>query len=171
MLEVYVSGAFRNNGEMVDFTDVKLVMPECEEEMIKSNAINRCFARQGEKVFKKRIDSIHSLYVDKVKSNDKAIPTCAGKQIKELDWDELQDFAIMYNLRGVPLFRATDLRTARIKAAREYAEKILGEKHEKEENYNWAIATENKVPEIVSKRAVNKGNAEAVLSGRDEISV
>lgn len=168
MLEVLVSGAFRNNGEMIDYTDVKLTMPDCEEEMIKSNAINRCFSRQAEKVFKKRVDSIHSLYVDKVKSTDK-IPTCAGKQIKELDWDELQDFAIMYNLRGVPLFRSTDLRTARVKAAREYAEKILNEKHE--DNYNWALATENKVPEIVSKRAVNKGNAEAVLSGRDEIHV
>jgi hypothetical protein len=168
MLEVYVSGAFRNNGEMIDFTDVKLVMPECEEEMIKSNAINRCFTRQAEKVFKKRIDSIHSLYVDNVKKN-KEVPSCCGKGIKTLDWDELQEFAIMYNLRGVPLFRATDLRTARIKAYREYCEKILGEKQE--ESYDWAKAMDYEVPGAVTKRARDKGNAEEVLSGRDEISV
>lgn len=169
MLEVIVSGAFRNNGEMIDFTDVKLVMPDCEEDMIKSNAINRCFARQAEKVFKKRIDSIHALYVDKVKKNDKEAPSCCGKEIKTLDWDELQEFAIMYNLRGVPLFRATDLRTARIKAYREYVEKIL--KDPKEEGYDWAGAMDYKVPEVVTRRARDKGNAEAVLSGRDEISV
>jgi hypothetical protein len=169
MLEVFVSGAFRNNGEMIDFTDIKLVMPDCDEDMIKSNAINRCFTRQAEKVFKKRIDSINSLYVDRVKKNDKDVPSCCGKGIKTLDWDELQEFAIMYNLRGVPLFRSTDLRTARIKAFREYCEKILGEKQE--DGYNWAAARDYEVPNIVSKRARDKGNAEAVLSGRDEISV
>lgn len=169
MLEVIVSGAFRNNGEMNDFSGIKLVMPDCDEEMIKSNAINRCFVRQAEKVFKKRIDSIHSLYVDKVTKNDKEAPSCCGKEIKTLDWDELQDFAIMYNLRGVPLFRSTDLRTARIKAYREYCEKILNE--EQEEGYDWAGATDYKVPEIVTKRAKNKGNAEAILTGKDEINV
>lgn len=169
MLEVFVSGAFRNNGEMIDFTDIKLVMPDCEEDMIKSNAINRCFTRQAEKVFKKRIDSINSLYVDKVVKNDKLVPSCCGKEIKTLDWDELQEFAIMYNLRGVPLFRSTDLRTARVKAYREYCEKILNETHE--EGYDWAKAMDYTVPNIVSKRAKDKGNAEAVLSGRDEISV
>lgn len=66
MLKVTVSGAFRSNNELNDFSNIELRMPDCPEEWIKSNAINRCFAMQAEKQFKKRIDSIHSLYVDHV---------------------------------------------------------------------------------------------------------
>ena len=66
MLKVTVSGAFRSNNELNDFTDVELKMPDCPEEWVKTNAINRCFPMEAEKLFKKRVDSIHSLYIDKV---------------------------------------------------------------------------------------------------------
>lgn len=49
MFVITCSGAFRNNGEMVDFSDLKLLMPNCADEWIQSNAMNRCFVRQAEK--------------------------------------------------------------------------------------------------------------------------
>lgn len=66
MLKVTVSGAYRSNNELNDFSNIELKMPDCPDEWIKSNAINRCFPMEAEKIFKKRVDSIHSLYVDKV---------------------------------------------------------------------------------------------------------
>lgn len=66
MFVITCSGAFRNNGEMVDFSDLKLLMPNCADEWIQSNAMNRCFVRQAEKKLKKRVDSLHSLYIDEV---------------------------------------------------------------------------------------------------------
>lgn len=81
MLKVTVSGAFRSNNELNDFSDVELTMPDCPDEWIKSNAINRCFPMEAEKIFKKRVDSIHSLYIDKV---EKAKPQIVKKTLVDV---------------------------------------------------------------------------------------
>lgn len=171
MMKVICSGAFRNNKEMNDFSDFVIVMPDCPDEWIKSNCINRCFVRMAEKVFKKRIDSIHSLYVDAVekdykgKDGKETKPSCCGKNIKSLTWDELQDLAIMFCLREIPLYRQGDLRTAREIAYKEYLTKIAGQELNKE--FNFAAAIDFKVPDVVMKTAKYQGNAEAVLAGQD----
>lgn len=170
MLRVICSGAFRNNKEMNDFSDFEIIMPDCPDDWIKSNCINRCFTRMGEKVFKKRIDSLHSLYVDSVEKNyktkDKELkPSCCGKNIKNLTWDELQDFAIMFCLRAVPKFREGDLRHAREVAYREYLEKINGQVIQ--EKFNFAAAPDLIVPDVATKIAYYPGNAKDILSGKD----
>ena len=172
MIVVTCSGAFRNNGEMVDFSDLKLVMPDCPDEWIQSNAMDRCFVPQAEKKFKKRIDSIHSLYIDNVQknvANQKDIPlkpSCCGKKIKSLNWEELQDFAMMFCLRGVPLFRVGDLRTARAKAYKEYVSKIMGQKVG--DKFDYAAAVDFDVPDVAVTRAEYQGNAEKVLKGTEK---
>lgn len=168
MFVITCSGAFRNNGEMVDFSDLKLLMPNCADEWIQSNAMNRCFDRQAEKKLKKRVDSLHSLYIDEVdKESNKEKPSCCGKKIKALNWDELQDFAMMFCLRGVPLYRSCDLRTARAKSYQEYCDKILNQKTS--ENFNFADAPDFTVPDVAVKVAEHKGNAREVIDGTAKI--
>lgn len=177
MLEVTCSGAYRNNGNLEDFTDIKLIMPDCPEEWIKTNAINRCFVMQAEKIFKKRVDSIHSLYVDAVKKIDSKknskgevevlVPSCCGKKIKSLNWEELQDLAMMFCLRAIPLYRSCDLRNAKVIAYREYVNKIEG--GNLEDGFNYAAAPDFVIPDVAIKTAVIKGNADKVLSGNDVI--
>lgn len=177
MLEVTCSGAYRNNGNLEDFTDLKLIMPDCPEEWIKSNAINRCFVMQAEKIFKKRIESIHSLYVDNVEAlkpkkgkdgvEEVLVPSCCGKNIKSLNWEELQDLAMMFCLRAVPLYRSCDLRQARVIAYREYVNQISG--GNLADDYDFVAAADFKVPDVAIKTAVIKGNADKVLSGNDVI--
>lgn len=170
MLKVTCSGAFRNNKEMNDFSDFEIIMPDCPEDWIKSNCINRCFVRMAEKVFKKRVDSIHSLYVDTVEKDykpegKKIKPSCCGKKIKSLTWDELQDFAIMFCLREIPKFREGDLRHAREIAYREYISKINGQNIA--ESFNFAVAPDLVVPDVATKIAEYPGNAKDIMSGKE----
>jgi hypothetical protein len=177
MLEVTCSGAYRNNGNLEDFTDLKMLMPDCPEEWVKSNAINRCFMMQAEKTFKKRVDSIHSLYIDSVEKlapqkNKKGeevelLPSCCGKKIKSLNWEELQDLAMMFCLRAIPLYRSCDLRSARVTAYKEYVNKIAG--GNLEDGFDFAAAADFIVPDVAIKTATIKGNADKVLTGNDVI--
>lgn len=176
MLRVTCSGAYRHNNELVDFINVELIMPDCPRDWVLSNAINRCFMVQAEKKFNKRIDSIHSLYVDKVeefkttKVKDKevpAAPSCAGKKIKELTWEELQDFAMMFCLRSVPLFRSCDLRNARKIAYRAYVNDITG--GNLKEDFDYAAAADLTVPATASKYAEYETNVKEVFEGTDVI--
>lgn len=175
MIEVTCSGAFRNNGEMVDFSDLKMTMPDCPPEWIQSNAMDRCFVRFAEKQFKRRVDSIHSLYVDgaeKVKAKDGAKepkPLCCGKKIKSLNWDELQEFAMMFCLRGVPLYRQGDLRSARAAAYKEYNTRILGYKYDDKNKFDYAAAPDFEIPDTAVKKASYDGNAAMVLKGKEKI--
>lgn len=164
MLKITCSGAFRHNGEMNDFSDFEIIMPDCPESWIQMNATKRCFARLAEKKFKKRIDSIHSLYIDKVEKlkDEKVTPSCCGKKIKSLTWDELQDLAIMFCLREIPTYRNGDLRAARITAYRIYGEKILGKKYEN--GFDFAAAPDFTIPEEVTVRGEYKGNVEKVMA-------
>lgn len=214
MLKVTCSGAYRHNNELVDFTGIELIMPDCPREWVQSNAMNRCFIVQAEKKLGKRIDSIHSLYLDnieelpplvekvkvkkpvltKVKEEQTTsdgkkktvevekeveqeveeeikrpvLPACCGKKIKALSWEELQDLAMMFCLRGVPLFRSCDLRTARAKAYRAYVNDITGGKLE--EDFDYAAAPDLTVPDTAIKYATYKGNAKEVLEGKDVIT-
>lgn len=173
MIEVTCSGAFRNNGEIIDFSDFKMMMPDCPSEWIQSNAMDRCFVRFAEKVFKRRVDSIHSLYVDsveKVKVKDgvkEPKPSCCGKKIKSLNWDELQDLAMMFCLRGVPLFRQGDLRSARVSAYKEYCMRILGQKFG--DKFDYVAAPDFDIPDTAVVKAEYKGNAREVLKGKEKI--
>lgn len=188
MLKVKCSGAYRNGGDLVDFTDLELTMPDCPQDWIQFNAMNRCFVMQAEKKFSKRIDSIHSLYIDKVeelKTKVKeevmgadgkkkiiekevaVLPSCCGKKIKSLIWQELQDLAMMFCLREVPLFRDCDLRTAQAKAYRAYVNYING--GDLDEAFDFAAAPDFDVPNVATKIAKYKTNSEEVLTGKDAI--
>lgn len=138
VLTVTCSGAYKNNGEMIDYDNEKITIPVCDEEWIKSNIINRALKRHFEEKKAKRFDSNYSCYIDKVDKNKKVNPSCLGKNIKELSWKEVQEAAILYNLFRVPLYKSTDLREARRICYLEYSNKILG--YKLKEDFDFANA-------------------------------
>ena len=95
-----------------------------------------------------------------------AKPLCCGKKIKSLNWDEIEHFAIMYNLIAVPLAKTTDLRTAREIAYREYLIHIKGNEADK---FDYAAAPDMTIPDVAEKTAEVKSNAKEVLEGSDLI--
>lgn len=211
MLQLKVSGSFRSNGNIVDYADLEMQMPDCAEGWVQSHALNRIFPTVAEAKLNTRVDSVVTMYIDGVEHKEKETvtlmtptiekqeveeeieengktkkvkrmkdvevmkeeqkeialkPLCCGKKIKSLNWDELQHFAIMYNLIAVPLPKATDLRTAREIAYREYLREIKGNKSDK---FDYAAAPDMTIPDEAEKIAEVKSNAEEVLKGDDLI--
>lgn len=212
MLKLKVSGSFRSNGNIVDYSDLELVMPDCEQGWVQSHAVNRIFPDAAEAKLKTRVDSVVTMYIDGqesvnsekvkiqiptmevmeveeevtdkdgktkkvkktkevevMKEEEKEVPLkplCCGKKIKSLNWEELQHFAIMYNLIAVPLPRASDLRTAREIAYREYLQHIKGDEIDV---FDYAAAPDMTIPDVAEKVAEVKSNAKEVLEGSDLI--
>lgn len=145
VLTVTCSGAYKNNGELIDYDSEKITIPVCDEDWIKSNIINRALKRHFEEKKAKRFDSSYSCYIDKVDKNKKANPSCLGKNIKELTWKEVQEVAILYNLFRVPLYKTTDLREARRICYLEYCNKIMG--YKLKEDFDFANARDVTIPD------------------------
>lgn len=211
LLVLSVSGSFRSNGKIIDYSDLKMEMPVCEQGWVQSHAMNRILPSVAEEKLGCRVDSLVTMYIDgqekiekrviktqipvmekqeveeEVEENGKvkkvkktvdvevmkteetempAMPLCCGKKIKSLNWDELQHFAIMYNLIAVPLPKTTDLRTAREIAYREYMIHIKGSKSDK---FDYAAAPDMTISDVAEKTAEVKSNAKEVLAGEDLI--
>lgn len=133
MFKVTISGDYRTSGgvhgDIVDFDGVTGIMPECDEAWVQSHVMNRFVGiwLKADKRYPARFNSLRSVYVDGIE-RIKGTPSCIGKNIKELSWEELQELAVAKHLLRIPLIQATDIRTARETAYLEYSEKILGKK-------------------------------------------
>lgn len=159
MYKIKVSGYYRSNKDMVEFEDT-IKMPECEEEWIQSNVQNRVLHRHfqgGNKPF----TALGKCYIDKVEKDAKLKESYLDKNIKELDWDGIQELAIKFNLRKVPLFRATSLRQAREVAYIEYCTQVLGKKFD--DNFKFESA-----PEVVIK-GKKDDKSEGIIGNDPEI--
>lgn len=138
-LEVTVSGSYKTaNGDIVDFEDVKGVIPEVDEEHAKMHVRSRYASewvrnakdKNGDKLFKSRIDMMRQVFVDDMKPV-KGDFSYVGKNIKEMSYEELQDLATAKDLRTIPLpkhISGVDLREMRTKAYLDYSDKVLGRK-------------------------------------------
>lgn len=124
MLKVTISGYYLSNGSKVDYNNVDVQMPECDEGYILSEVINRMIPQKFSDA-KQSYSAPGKCYIDKV-TKTKSKPSFNGKNIKELGWVEIEDLAIAYNLRSVPLFRSSSLVDARIKAYQEFCNKVKG---------------------------------------------
>lgn len=124
MLKVTISGYYLSNGNKVDYSGVECQVPECPESYLLSEVINRVVPQKFADA-KQSYSAPGKCYIDKVTKN-KLKPSYNGKNIKELGWAELEDLAIAYTLREVPLFRSSSLVDARIKAYKEFCNKVKG---------------------------------------------
>lgn len=135
-IKVTISGSYRSaNRQIESFDGVTGLMPNLAEDKANQMAIRR-YARiwvsqakkeDGEPKYK-HISNIRQVFVDSVEDNEEkpnAVLSYIGKDIMEMNFEELQDLAAANDLNGVPLYKVGSLVTARRIAFSEYAIKVL----------------------------------------------
>jgi hypothetical protein len=119
MLKLKISGYYKAGKDKKNYNGVDVVIPNCEKEVILGNVINRVvpviFADYTER---------GKCHVDKVTKDDKMKPSYDGKEIKELEEEDIQQLAIAYGLSEVPLYHQESLFDSRRKAYRAYCNKV-----------------------------------------------
>lgn len=135
-LEVTVSGSYKTaNGDVIDFEDVKGIIPYVDEELAKMH-VRRRYASEwvreakdatDKKTYPNRIDRMRQVFVDDIQETNYDF-SYLGKDIKKMSYEELQDLATVKDLRTVPLPKKTsgvDIREMREKVYLEYSAKVL----------------------------------------------
>lgn len=135
-IKVTISGSYRSaNRQIESFDGVTGLMPSLAEDKANQMAIRRYAriwvsqARKEDKEPKyKHISNIRQVFIDSIEDNEenpKAILSYVGKDIMEMNFEELQDLAAANDLSGIPLYKTGSLTTARRIAFSEYAIKVL----------------------------------------------
>lgn len=134
-----ISGSLKTaSGEVVDFSGVSGIMPANNQEKILSTIKERyaIFALQRDSATAKHnVQRIVTLYLDSMTETAEVF-SFVGKDVKIMDWNELQDMAVMLDSDSMYRPRYTDIRTARDLAYKEYVEKVL--KKSMPAKYNFA---------------------------------
>lgn len=173
-LKVTISGSFVSaNRDIESFENVTGIIPRLDEDKAVQMVIRR-FAKiwvqqakkpDGEKTYK-AVQRVRQVFIDSVDDtllpvfdkDGKAIPgeftdqpdhrnlSYVGKNVMEMNYEELQDFAAANDLAGVPLYRTAGLTHARRVAFSEYAIKVLEleeylptDKDEKQNLYDYRV--------------------------------
>jgi hypothetical protein len=135
-LEFTISGSYYNSKkEIVDFDNVTGKIPLCDEDNgVGSMHVRGRFARKwvkeavdknGDLRYPERINKLRQVHIDNIKQ---AFGTYSfiGKNIKELNVDEMQELAVAKDLRFIPLPEdGLDLRDMRVRSYVAYSEKVL----------------------------------------------
>lgn len=77
----------------------------------------------------KRVQKVRQVFIDSIEDNDvqpDGVLSYVGKDIMDMNFEELQDLATAKDLSAVPLYRVNSLQHARRVAFSEYAIKVLG---------------------------------------------
>lgn len=125
MIELLCSGSFRTepgtDRNNVSFSDVKILIPKVDEEYHTQQAKRMfpVFRLKDKKLKEKSYEGLIKIYIDDYKEID-AVNPAAGKNIKEMSWEELQYFSCTYKLREIPLYQTGGIREAREKAYEVY---------------------------------------------------
>lgn len=186
MLKISMSGTYKNQagvkGEVIDFEKVGGLIPFCETERVMQNAQRMLhYWIEKDKRYDKRYQNLHSVYVDKVEEVEADNPI-TGKDIKEMEWVDLQYLAIMKQLNGIPLYKKGSLREAREKAYLIYSDKVKREFIDMDsEEYSYSnlpaliikddgfIAAEE--PKITNKEVLEAAEKDNIKPNFEELKV
>lgn len=121
MLKIKISGYYKSGKDRKNYNNVEVCMPECDENVMLGNVINRVvpvvfpdYCERGK------------CHIDKIQKDDKLTPSYTGKLIKDLEEEDIQQLAIAYGLTEVPLFHQESLFDSRRKVYRHYCNKVKG---------------------------------------------
>lgn len=112
-LKFKISGSYRNSRrEVIDFDNVVGTIPYNREDIATMHVIDRYAVmwvknsvdKDGNKTYPERIESMRQVFVEAMKEVDAEL-SFMGKDIKEMDHEELQDLATHKDLRQIPLPR------------------------------------------------------------------
>lgn len=149
-LQFTISGSYYNSKkEIVDFDGLVGKIPDCDEDNgVGSMHVRGRFAEKwireavdadGKKKFPERVHKLRQVFVDDVQPTTGTL-SFVGKNIKDLNVDEMQELAVAKDLRFIPLPGAglskRDMLTLCYVA---YSEKVLLKKVKyQEEGFNFA---------------------------------
>jgi hypothetical protein len=121
IVKINVAYVYDNKDQNIAF-DIKL--PNTFMDVYSGVIRNRYLKKYFRDELKKTYQSLRRLDVLEVQENDEH-PAFVGKFILDFSEDDLQDFAVNYNLINIPLRENGTIKEKREKAVFEYATKIL----------------------------------------------
>lgn len=135
-IKVTISGSYHSaNKQIENFDSVTGIMPPVAEDKATQMAIRRyakiwvaAAKKEDGTPMYKNINNMRKVGVDSVEDNEdnpRAYLSYVGKDIMQMNYEELQDLATANDLNDVPLYKSGDLRNARRIAFSEYAIKVL----------------------------------------------
>jgi hypothetical protein len=133
MIELTVSGTIRTeigtDKGSVPFNGVKMQIPECSEEYYTQHAKRMMWitAREDKALKKISFQGLIQIYVDKAEKCE-GTPSCVDKDVKEMEWLDLQLLACCLKVREIPMYLNGSIRNAREKAYETYMKVIKKKK-------------------------------------------
>lgn len=136
-LKVTISGTYKgSNGDIIDFEDLTGVIPFTDESRAKMHVQSRCACEwlrkalneEGKRVYPIRVDMVRQVFIDELEPTQHNF-SFVGKDIKKMNYEELQDLAISKDLRRINLPKmvsGVDIREMRTNAYLDYSAKVLG---------------------------------------------
>jgi len=150
--KVTISGSYRKDlkGGYVDFSKVTGIVPLVDEEVLNQQVRKRYAAmwlssEENRRKFPEGVKSIREVHVDKAEVVEVDQFSFVGKDIMDLDYEELQDLAVMKDLRSVPLYKKSSLRRTQDVAYAAYALNVLklqAKNNTKEAENEWRRLTD-----------------------------
>ena len=129
-LKITISGSYRSaDKEVFDFNKVTGIIPYQDEDIAFMHVKDRYAAMwiTADDRFKNRVYSLREVFIDSMDEVEHDF-SYVGKDIRELNIEELQDLATAYDLREIPLWRKGSVRHAQNVAYAEFGTKVLGRK-------------------------------------------
>lgn len=166
LLEVTISGSFKaTDDEIESYDGVKCIIPalstEKAEQMVRRRYarmfISKVMKADGETPRYKRISRLREVFIDSIDEVESSEPlSYVGKNILEMNAEELQDFAAANDLTAVPLYKVGSIVNARRIAYAAYANDVLGIEPKlkwTDEDYNPA-----QLPSIIADTMIHESN-------------
>lgn len=141
-LKVTCSGSFKaSDGDLESFDNVVGIIPALDEDKAIQMVIRRygiIWIGRAKKMVSgqptdegkyKRVMKVRQVFIDSIEENEEnpnAVLSYVGKDVMDMNFEELQDFAAANDLSGVPLYKTCSLQHARRVAWSEAARKIHG---------------------------------------------
>jgi hypothetical protein len=153
MLKMRISGYYRSGKDKKPYNNVEVIMPDCPKDRVTGNLINRVVPV----VFGDYTDR-GKCHFDKLEKDDKLEPSFAGKSIKELEDEEIQQLAIAFDLVEVPLYHNGSLWETRREAYRAYCNKVKGMNLDADFDYSNAedvVLPKRKAPKKVEEVGIS----------------
>lgn len=126
---VVISGSYRKaKKDIVDYSEIEGMIPLVDEEIAVQMARKRYalmwIPASGN--YPDRLESVREVHIDSMKpALMKGKFSYVGKNIGDMTWEELQDFAVANDLRTVPLYKKGSIRNAQNIAYAAYAKDVL----------------------------------------------
>jgi len=133
MIELTLSGVIRtkigSDQEAYPFAGIKMKIPNCPQEYYITHA-KRMFEmlyKEDKELKKVVFQGLIKIYVDGV-GDCEGTPACVDKDVKVMEWLELQHLACCLLVREIPFYMHADIRSAREKAYETYMKVIKKKK-------------------------------------------